>query len=215
MNPMTDCLAVRPPSSTCAQRGRPACRLVNRDSARCKSPKGTWRWEGFIRASAHHSRGTKGSIPADDTSIEVVGNVRSERKYFLHVPTQHSTVPLMLGNPEGKVTSLRVSTPDSRRVCPLYCVAAAVPRPPAGRPAGSSETRQVTRRVSGTLDLAAMFRLPAGGDIAPQFGGPSSRSSSLCMSQEPSRCRGGRKAGGGGRDGCDAPACSDGSFSSG
>ena len=126
---------------------------------------------------------------------------------------QRARVALMLGTSEGKVTSPRVSSADSRRGRPLYCVAAAVPRPPSGRPAGSSETRRVTRRVSGTLDLAATFRLPAGGDIAPQFGGGSSRSSSPCTSQIPSRCRGGRKAGRSGRDGYDVPACSDGSFS--
>ena len=82
---------------------------------------------------------------------------------------------IVLGFTEEKVITPRVSFADSRRVLTLYRLAMS-PVPILREWTGKrSETQLVTSWVSGTSDLAATFRLSAGGDITLQFCRVSSR----------------------------------------
>ena len=80
----------------------------------------------------------------------------------------------MLGNAEVEVITPGVSPADLRRASALYRLAAMDAPLSGGRVTGSSETRPMTGRVSGTMDLAATIRLCAGNDLTPQWCGMSS-----------------------------------------
>lgn len=114
----------------------------------------------------------------------------------------------MLGNAEGKVIIPRVSAAGSWREFSLYRLAAAEGLSPRERRSVErSETRPMTGRVSGILDLAAVFRPAAGDDPVTRSACGQQKEETLWVFEGLSHGSGDRKVGESGLIGCVRLAC--------